>query len=284
METDRLRYFCLIAETGSLTKAAEILNISHSGLSKAMSVLQDELGQVLFRPQGRGLELTPQGKELYLRSKQVLELVENLKGPTKATEAKVLRIGLTEIFSMAFGGELAGLFSQGLELHELDSGEIEFKLLENQIDFAISTVPFPHPQIEYLKVAKAAMGVFCINPKFEKKTVDEIPFVGPNSDIKNNPLSIRARDGWPEGHKRQLAFGASSLAVAMDIVDSGQAAVFIPKFIAAALNGKRKADFFLRECEHGPKVPARDVFVVKKKNAEESKEMKSVARLLRKQC
>jgi len=64
METDRLKYFCVIVDTGSLTKAAEVLGVSHSGLSKAMSVLQGELGFKILVPKGRGLELTEKGREL----------------------------------------------------------------------------------------------------------------------------------------------------------------------------------------------------------------------------
>lgn len=44
MDTKRLRQFCAIAETGSLTKAAELLHITHSGFSKSMKLLQDDLG------------------------------------------------------------------------------------------------------------------------------------------------------------------------------------------------------------------------------------------------
>lgn len=36
MDFDRLRYFCAIAETGSLRRAAELLRLSPPALSKAM--------------------------------------------------------------------------------------------------------------------------------------------------------------------------------------------------------------------------------------------------------
>ncbi|AZZ36073.1 hypothetical protein CIK05_04460 [Bdellovibrio sp. qaytius] len=285
METDRLRYFCLIAETGSLTKAAEILNVSHSGLSKAMSLLQEELGQSLFRPQGRGLEITEQGKKLYQRSKEVLTLVDNLKAESKPVEKPALRIGMTEVLSSAFASEITASFEGGLSIYDLDSGEIEVKILADQIEFGVTGVPFPHQQLDYLKIAKVSMGIFFVNTQFQKMNIEEIPFVGPNSEINNNPLSIKARDGWPENKTRNLVYGAGTLAIALEIVDSGKAALYMPQFVAQALNKKRSKQFQLLEHEASQaliKSAARDVYLVKKKNAEESKTMKMVARILRK--
>lgn len=287
METDRLKYFCLIAETGSLTKASELLNLSHSGLSKAMSQLQTELDQALFRPQGRGLELTEAGKALYSKSKEILQLVERLKNQKGAAPSQILRIGMNEIFSVALAAEITNDLESTVDIYDLDSGEIEVKLLESQIDFAISSVPFPHPHLDHLKVTKVSMGIFFRNRDFKALPLEEIPFVGPNSEIKNNPLSIRSRDGWPEQHKRTLSFGASTFSAALGIVDSGRAAIFAPRFLANAINEQRSHQFQLLEYEINRslfKGTTRDIYLVKRKNLEESKEMKVVARILRKRC
>ncbi len=287
MDTDRLKYFCLIAETGSLTKASELLNISHSGLSKAMSQLQNELDQALFRPQGRGLELTEAGKALYGKSKEILQLVDQLKNQEAVASKQILRIGLTDIFSIAFAAEISKDIEPAVDLHNLDSGEMEVKLLDSQIDFAISSAPFPHPQLDHLKVAKAGMGVFFRNRDFKALPLEEIPFVGPNSEIKNNPLSIRSRDGWPELQKRTLSFGASTFSAALGIVDSGRAAVFAPRFLANAINEQRSHQSQLLEYEAHRAVfksATRDIYLVKRKNLDESKEMKIIARILRKRC
>ena len=55
METNRLRQFCTVVETGSFRKAADILGISHSGLFKSIKTLEEEVGFVLFLPSGRGI-------------------------------------------------------------------------------------------------------------------------------------------------------------------------------------------------------------------------------------
>lgn len=67
METfDRqLRYFLCIAEYGSLSKAAEVLDQTQSGLSKQLAALESSLGRPLFIRTGRGVELTEVGARLY---------------------------------------------------------------------------------------------------------------------------------------------------------------------------------------------------------------------------
>lgn len=64
MIDERLRYFLVIAETGSLSKAAETLGISQSGLSRQLRHLEDELGRPLFMRTGRGVELNDIGTRL----------------------------------------------------------------------------------------------------------------------------------------------------------------------------------------------------------------------------
>jgi DNA-binding transcriptional LysR family regulator len=281
METDRLKYFCTIAEIGSLTAAAEILNVSHSGLSKAMSVLQTELGQQLFRPLGRGLELTEAGRNVYLKSKEVLDVVEKLKKPGAELQASRIRIGMTEVLALALTGEITeALYSSHahVDFYDLDAGEAEVKILEGHLDFALSFVPFPHADLEYLKIKKASMGVFYCNPSFKNKNLNEIPFVVPNSEMKSNPLSVKSRDGWPTEVERLCVFGASNLSLALKIVEAGSAAVFIPKFLA----GKNLVEYETKKSLF--QSSERDIFLVKKKNIEESKVMKTVAKLVRTIC
>ena len=287
METDRLRYFCLIAESGSLTKAAEILGISHSGLSKAMASLQEELGDQILRPHGRGLEITEAGKVFYQKSKEILDLVERLKDQDELKKKLFLRIGLAEIFSISIANAIAKEIPQEIDFYEMDSGEAEVQILEGSVDFALSFVPFPHQDLEYLKIKKSHMGVFHLNPNFDKCPLEELPFVVPNVEIKNNPLSIKSRDGWPVGIKRKIAFGSNTLSMALEIAESGNAVIFIPQFSIRQLNLRRipNAQWIEYEIKKSDfQNAARDIYLIKRKNVEESKEMKVVAKVVRKLC
>ncbi|RYD81720.1 MAG: LysR family transcriptional regulator, partial [Verrucomicrobiaceae bacterium] len=60
-----LRYFWMVAREGSLRKAAERLSVSQPSISAQIRLLEDALGEKLFRRSGRGLHLTDAGRMAY---------------------------------------------------------------------------------------------------------------------------------------------------------------------------------------------------------------------------
>ncbi|AND79525.1 LysR family transcriptional regulator [Streptococcus pantholopis] len=79
MNFEQLLYAEILSHYQSLQKAAEVLHISKSGLSLAISQLEDELGIKLFERTSLGTSLTPEGQKLLssvsdiLRAKNALE-------------------------------------------------------------------------------------------------------------------------------------------------------------------------------------------------------------------
>jgi DNA-binding transcriptional LysR family regulator len=71
MTLDQLRYFLAAARFEHIGKAARSVAISPSAVSTAIAVLEDELGCLLFRREGKAIILNDQGK--YLRAE--LEIV-----------------------------------------------------------------------------------------------------------------------------------------------------------------------------------------------------------------
>lgn len=67
MELAKLRYFYKVAELGHVTKAAEEIHIAQPALTKAIKLLEEELGVPLFYKKGRNVYLTAYGE--YLKSK-----------------------------------------------------------------------------------------------------------------------------------------------------------------------------------------------------------------------
>lgn len=60
-----LRTFEVAARLGSLTQAAEELNVSQVAVSRQVKVLEEYLGVALFKRLHRGIELTDEGRQLY---------------------------------------------------------------------------------------------------------------------------------------------------------------------------------------------------------------------------
>lgn len=57
--------FIAVADTGSMTKAAEVLSVSHSAISQAIKSLESLIGQPLFQRIGRQVRLNPIGQQYY---------------------------------------------------------------------------------------------------------------------------------------------------------------------------------------------------------------------------
>ena len=63
MTLNQLRYFRVLASTEHYTKAADVLNIAQPSLSRAIALLEEELGVLLFTRRGRNVVLTDAGRE-----------------------------------------------------------------------------------------------------------------------------------------------------------------------------------------------------------------------------
>ena len=78
MTLQQLHYIIVISETGSLSKAAEVLYISQPSLSDAVQDMEKELGFALFYRSSRGMSLTNDGMEFISYARQVYNQYEML--------------------------------------------------------------------------------------------------------------------------------------------------------------------------------------------------------------
>ena len=78
-----LRYFWMVAKSGSIARASEQLHLTPQSISGQLSEFEETLGVKLFRRVGRGLELTETGQRLLGYAEQIFtlgnELVESLR-------------------------------------------------------------------------------------------------------------------------------------------------------------------------------------------------------------
>lgn len=63
--------FLIVAQQGSFSKAAKVLNVNQSTLSRQIAQLEKELSLTLFSRIGRGIELTQSGLKLFTQVQQM---------------------------------------------------------------------------------------------------------------------------------------------------------------------------------------------------------------------
>jgi LysR family transcriptional activator of nhaA len=102
---NHLRYFWAVAHEGSLTRAAEHMNLSQSALSVQIQKLEHQMGHSLFERVGRKLILTEAGQIALDYADTVFkagdELMSTLRGRPLATR-HVLRVGALTTLSRNF--------------------------------------------------------------------------------------------------------------------------------------------------------------------------------------
>lgn len=279
METNRLKQFCTVVETSSLTRAADLLGITHSGLHKSLRVLENDLGFPLTVGKGRGIEITEQGRKFYPAAIEILRTIEKAYLKDPRPDSAEYKIGSLEIFLKILPENLltTPTFSdRRVCFQEMGPGQIEVAVQTRIMDVGITYIPVPVEGIEYLRIGKFEMGIFCAHAKMTNLPLNEIPFVVPSSTLSSNPLDILNSDGWKEGlFLRRAAYKASSLATAIDIVKMGKAAVFMPSFL------KNSFGAHFHEIKNPIGRDIREVFLVLLSNKVESKEEKILAKALR---
>ncbi len=102
---NHLRYFWTVARVGSLTRAAERMNLSQSALSVQIQKLEHQIGHPLFSRVGRKLVLTEAGQIALDYADTVFEagkeLMSTLRGQPLASR-QILRVGALTTLSRNF--------------------------------------------------------------------------------------------------------------------------------------------------------------------------------------
>ena len=91
MTLQQIHYVTVIAETGSMNKAAEKLYITQPSLTATVKELERELGVVTFHRSGRGVSLTADGQEFLTYAGQLYHQYEALAEKIRPGAARLKR-------------------------------------------------------------------------------------------------------------------------------------------------------------------------------------------------
>lgn len=153
MELRVLRYFLGVAREGSITGAAQTLNVTQPTLSRQLKDLEDELGQKLFRRGSHHVSLTPEGMLLRKRAEEIMEMVHKTESEFGSMGENVsgdIHIGCGESEAMRQIVEILRalreeypeikfhLFSGNADdvMERLDKGILDFGVLIQPVDIS----------------------------------------------------------------------------------------------------------------------------------------------------
>jgi DNA-binding transcriptional LysR family regulator len=109
----QIRYFVKIAELKSLSKAADNLDLTQSGLSRQLAILEGHLGKPLFSRTGRGVELTDAGRLLLNSAKPSYALIDTTLEAIREKEGVIrgnVRLATVHTLGYYFAADVLSTF------------------------------------------------------------------------------------------------------------------------------------------------------------------------------
>ena len=117
-----LKVFCQVVQSGSFTKAAELLDISIPMASKHVAALEKNLGTQLLYRNNRSLKLTEQGEQYFRDCSHILELLAQANEQAQAGVCKpqgLLRISAPVWFACDYFARLVQAYREAYPEVEL---------------------------------------------------------------------------------------------------------------------------------------------------------------------
>lgn len=193
MELRVLTYFLTVAREKTISKAAEVLNLSQPTLSKQLKELENELGVTLFTRGNRFITLTEDGIYLVNRGTEILSLVESTT--TNLIKNDVISgqitIGGGETRAFKFIGERLHALRDNypdinIHLYSGNADDILEKVDKGLIDFGLVIDTVEKQKYEYMRLPLVDYSGILVNnshPLANKEVVVA-------NDIKDTPLLI----------------------------------------------------------------------------------------------
>jgi LysR family transcriptional regulator, transcriptional activator of nhaA len=144
-----LRYFWTVARKGGVRKAAEELHVSQPSISAQLRLLEESLGQKLFRRSGRNLVLTETGQLVLNYADEIFSAGRELMNAVKQRPGKHpvrVSIGLTDAFPKLIAFQiLRAAFRSEAAVHmicrEGEIGPLVNHLQSHRLDIVLADEP-----------------------------------------------------------------------------------------------------------------------------------------------
>lgn len=147
MQLSQLKAFCAVAQTGSVTGAARVLNKVPSGVTVRIRQLEEDLGCSLFLRDQRGMSLTPHGRRLLQHAQHILDLSDNTRRFMRDEDlGGHLVIGALDVVLVDFMPALIGTFRKrfpgvGLDIRHEASEDLVAHVADGSLDLALTDGP-----------------------------------------------------------------------------------------------------------------------------------------------
>lgn len=180
MTLDQLQIFVRVVQSGSFTKAAELLDTQKSYVSRMVSQLEKDLGAKLLERTTRALSVTETGKEVFERAVGILGAVEDtarMVQHAKGEPSGTLRLTCGVEFGMLAVGAWVDAY---LAAYPLAAVDVEYTsrvldLVHEGFDLAIRIGPIQESRLVARSLGQVEYGLFACPDYLQRQGSPQTP-------------------------------------------------------------------------------------------------------------
>jgi DNA-binding transcriptional LysR family regulator len=244
-----LRYFAEVVNCGGFSRASAVLHVTQPAISRAVRLLEEELGVRLLIRDPKTVKPTREGEVVYRHAAQMLRQVRQLTSELTDMKSELkgeLRVGLPPLVGSTFFSDVIAQFRReypGVDLHiaEFFSSRLEQALDDGEIDIAAAMLPVDLERFVVQRFAADRL-MFVVNPGHEISSCTAMRILA----LKTHPLVTFTKDfklcGLIEDACRAQGFipsivGRSShLDLVLAMVASGMGITVLPRSVIERTN------------------------------------------------
>ena len=232
LDPDLLRAFAYIAEEGSFTRAAERVGRTQSAVSMQVQRLEAMLGQrVLLRGKGGAVSLTPHGRYLLDRTREVLALNEEIWRTFRAPQMHgTVRLGTPDDYALRY---LPGVLKRFAETHpsvDVDvtcssSTPLLAKLKAGELDLTLASEGHEPANVPFDLLWRGPL-MWITSERQSPHRLDPLPLAIAAGDCAWRRAALRALDA--AGRRYRIAYTSETQAGTLTPVLAGLAVTISP--------------------------------------------------------
>ena len=249
LDLNLLRVFVVVADTGSVTKAAARLYLTQPGVSSALRRLATAIDAPLFVRQGRGIALTSAGERLLTAVRPSLQaLVDATLAPPKfelATSDRVIRIGLSDVTEGLILPPLLAALARAAPKLRLIVSAVQFRTVEEalmtrRIDMALTVADALPPSI-HRRLALPTGYVCLFDPRHARigRRWREADYFARDHVIVSYNGDLRGAVEDAVGKQRRVRCALASFGLVGDVVDGSALLATVPEIVARQIRRTR---------------------------------------------
>ena len=191
LDWNLLRTFLVLAESNSVTDAAERLRLKQPTVSNALKRLEDRIGKKLIERSPGRFELTEAGRLLQREvidiHGMILRLGTVMRDVTDQVRGHVRIAMASHVISPLFNDALTSFHTHHplatLQIDVSASREATAAVLARRASMAVCLVKDPNPKLEYRRLYREYFGLFCgpTHPLFGRLNLTKQDLVGHSS-------------------------------------------------------------------------------------------------------